>query len=546
MKQYLNAEISIKTENVNSRAKTIPGIILVIFLSHLNMSGQISPGDLATAHSHLEGLSNCTQCHVLGNKVSGEKCLVCHIEIKDRITLQKGYHSSVEVKSKDCIICHSDHHGKNFRMIRFDTAKFDHNLTGFTLSVPHAKEHCNDCHNSKFISDQQVKTRKYTFLGLGTNCLNCHEDYHRKTLSPDCLSCHNPDSFKPASKFNHDNTRFRLAGKHESVDCAKCHKVETVSNKKFQDFRVTQFNCSNCHKDPHQNKFGQNCSQCHNEESFEIVKGVNGFDHNKTDFKLEDKHITVNCKACHKTKFTDPLKFKLCTDCHSDYHKMQFAKNGISPDCSQCHSTKGFGSFSFTLEQHNLSTFPLQGAHIAIPCIDCHKKQTEWNFKGIGKNCKDCHKDIHKDLIDPKYYPDEDCKICHKEDSWDNISFDHSKTEFKLTGAHQNKNCKTCHIIKISNSASQPKFSGLPVNCSACHEDNHNRQFEKNGITVCIECHNTENWKATLFNHNNAAFKLDGKHIGVPCSKCHRPQQEGSSFYVKYKLKVFTCESCHS
>ena len=392
---------------MNCKTKTITGITLVILLSCFKLSAQISPGDLSVPHSQFEGLSNCTKCHVLGNKVSSEKCLACHTEIKERIALQKGYHASSDIKGKDCIVCHSDHHGKNFRMIRFDIAKFDHNLTGYTLSVPHSKKQCADCHNVKFISDQKIKTRKDTYLGLSTGCLSCHEDYHMKTLSPDCLSCHNPDTFKPASKFNHDNTNFRLAGKHITVECSKCHKIATVSGKKFQDFRVSQFNCSNCHKDPHQNKFGQTCNQCHNEETFEVVKGVKGFDHNKTGYRLEDKHLTVNCKACHKTKFTDPLKFKLCTDCHVDYHKKQFAKNGVSPDCSRCHTTKGFTLFSYTLEQHNQGTFPLQGAHLAIPCTDCHKKQHEWNFKGIGLNCKDCHKDIHQDQIDAEYYPDQ-------------------------------------------------------------------------------------------------------------------------------------------
>ena len=75
--------------------------------------------------------------------------------------------------------------------------------------------------------------------------------------------------------------------------------------------------------------------------------------------------------------------------------------------------------------------------------------------------------------------------------------------------------------------------------------DKHFKQFEKNGITNCTDCHGTENWKASKFNHNNTAFKLDGKHINVACAKCHKPQQEGSNFYVKYKLKEFKCESCH-
>jgi hypothetical protein len=348
------------------------------------------------------------------------------------------------------------------------------------------------------------------------------------------------------TKFNHANTKFQLKGKHESVDCSKCHKVTVVSGKKFQDFRVAQYNCSNCHKDPHQDKFGQSCSKCHDEEGFQLVKGVSGFDHNKTDFKLEGKHQTVNCKACHKSKFTDPLKYKLCNDCHTDYHKKQFAKNNVSPDCSQCHSVKGFAQFSYTIDQHNLGAFPLQGAHLATPCTECHKKQKDWNFRGIGMNCKDCHKDIHQNIIETRYYPDGNCKICHNMATWKDITFDHSKTEFKLTGAHLKQNCKACHLAKVVNGSTQAKFSGLSMNCSGCHEDKHFKQFEKNGLTGCTDCHDTDNWKASKFDHNKTQFKLDGKHINVPCIKCHKPQQEGSSFYVKYKLKVFTCESCHS
>jgi predicted CXXCH cytochrome family protein len=533
----------------------ISGLVLLMFLSFMKVAAQISPGDLSNPHSHLEGISNCTQCHVLGSKVSNDRCLNCHSEIQNRIGIQKGYHVSAGVRGKQCTVCHNDHHGKNFQLIRLDTAKFDHTLTGYSLSVPHAKKGCNDCHDTKFISDQKIKTKKFTYLGLGTECLTCHADYHQKTLSSDCLNCHNPDTFKPATKFNHATTKFQLVGKHINVDCLKCHKVLTSAGKKYQEFHLNQnTDCSGCHKDPHQNKFGQNCSQCHNENSFQVIEGGKKFDHNKTDYKLEDKHLTVNCKACHKTKFTDPLKFRLCTDCHSDYHKKQFAKNGVSADCSQCHNLKGFTLSSYTIEQHNLSTYPLKGSHIALPCTDCHKKQKDWNFKEVGINCKDCHKDIHQSLIEGKYYPEANCKICHNENRWDDVSFDHSNTGFILTGAHINQTCRACHLVKDSNGAIirgsggmlKQKFSGLSKNCTDCHTDKHFRQFEKNGTTNCTECHDTKDWKASEFNHNNAAFRLDGKHINVPCGKCHKPQQEGNSFYVKYKLKVFTCESCHS
>ncbi len=158
-----------------------------------------------------------------------------------------------------------------------------------------------------------------------------------------------------------------------------------INGKKFQEFRGLQFsNCTNCHADPHKNQFGQNCRQCHTEDSFQAIKGVSTFDHSKTDFMLEGKHQAVDCKVCHKTKLTDPLKHDRCTDCHADYHTGQFVKNGLSPDCSQCHSVNGFTQFSYTTDQHNLGTFPLNGSHIAVACTECHKKQEKWSFRGIG------------------------------------------------------------------------------------------------------------------------------------------------------------------
>jgi hypothetical protein len=525
----------------------IQAVILIFIFSVLSLKAQLSPGDLSNLHTHLEGISNCTQCHVLGNKVSNDKCLICHTEIQSRIILQKGYHSSSDVKGKQCSACHSEHNGKNFQLIRLDTIKFDHNLSGYSLSLPHSKKKCTDCHIGKFITDQKIKSKKSTYLGLTSDCLNCHTDYHRKTLSSACTDCHNPDSFKTAPVFTHDKAKFRLVGKHLNVDCIKCHKVQMIDGNKFQEFRGVEFaNCTNCHKDPHQNKFGQNCRQCHSEESFLVVSGGAKFDHDKTDFKLEEKHLSVSCKACHKTKLTDPLKHENCTDCHADYHNNQFVKNGVSPDCSQCHTVKGFTYFTYTSQQHDMGKFPLLGSHTAVPCFECHKKEDKWNFKAIGLDCKDCHTDIHKTFIQAKYYPEENCKVCHNESRWTDITFNHSGTEFKLTGAHNKQGCRSCHFRQDSIGTPVQKFAGLSVTCTTCHVDNHNRQFEKDGATDCLRCHTTENWKASGFDHNNFAFKLDGKHKNVECSKCHKPQQIGTSVVINYKINDFKCESCHS
>ncbi|MCX6283385.1 MAG: hypothetical protein NTW31_04010 [Bacteroidetes bacterium] len=68
-----------------------------MLLSANPVIAQISPGQLASVHSNLEGISNCTHCHTLGDKVTNDKCLSCHTELKARLDLHKGYHASSEV-----------------------------------------------------------------------------------------------------------------------------------------------------------------------------------------------------------------------------------------------------------------------------------------------------------------------------------------------------------------------------------------------------------------------------------------------------------------
>ena len=233
----------------------------MLFIFIVRLSGQISPGDLSEPHAHLKGLSNCTKCHILGEKVSNEKCLDCHLEIGIRITGGRGYHASTEVKGKECVECHSDHHGKNFQMIRFDTDHFDHALTGYNLHGAHTEVNCKSCHKVENIIDSKVKSKTSTYLGLDRKCQSCHTDTHQGTLSTDCASCHDFKAFKPASKFDHNRARFTLRGKHAQVDCLLCHKKSVQNGKEIQKFTGLSFGkCTSCHKDVHDNKFGQNCT----------------------------------------------------------------------------------------------------------------------------------------------------------------------------------------------------------------------------------------------------------------------------------------------
>lgn len=520
-------------------------LFLILILLFHRVSAQISPGELTRAHAHLEGLTNCTKCHILGQKGTTQKCLECHTEIKNLMDAKKGYHASSEAKGKACRDCHGEHFGRNYQIIRIDEKTFNHNLAGFELVGKHAQITCADCHNPRLIQNNISQKKEGTFLGLGTECLSCHEDYHRNTLPANCLSCHNQDAFRPAPEFNHTKTRFPLIGKHQSVECAKCHQTELVNGKQFQRFAGIEFaNCTSCHEDVHRNKFGNDCRKCHNEFSFNEVKSLSSFNHNQTAFPLLGMHRVVDCKKCHTSGYTQPVKHDRCSGCHADFHENQFRKNGKSPDCAECHSVNGFSPSSFGIERHNQMEFKLEGAHLATPCFACHLKNEKWNFAGLRTRCVDCHENIHQNTLPEKYLPEEDCKTCHSVTKWSEILFDHNATNFQLLGKHAGVNCRSCHF-RETNGITKQQFSNLAGNCENCHEDVHFKQFEKSGKNDCERCHTFNNWLPDKFSHDNARFKLDGKHAGLECIQCHKPTDSLIRNYIVYKFDDISCASCH-
>ncbi len=597
-------------------------IIVVFCFLTVRLEAQLSPGELSNAHKDLEGMSKCTQCHDIGSKVSNDKCLVCHKEIKTLIDRNEGYHVSVDVKGKDCARCHSDHHGRNFDMVRFDEKNFNHNLAGYELTGAHKRIDCRQCHKADYVGDNNLKKRSQTFLGLQQQCSSCHQDVHQKTLGNDCAKCHTTEKFTPAAKFNHDKSAFALLGKHKTVQCLECHQKEIKNGQEFQRFADVPFkncnschddphknnlgtnckechteqtftgwaglgkfnhakthfllkgkhkqvncrechqtgtgplavfqdrigvlpeNCSVCHKDVHENRFGSNCVECHNEDSFRKAGDIQKFDHDRTAFALEGKHEVVDCKKCHTTEhMTDPVPHNTCAVCHKDYHEGQFAALTGKPDCAACHTVDAFAGSTFTLEQHAKTAFPLDGAHVATPCFACHKQEEKWKFRDIGRRCIDCHKDIHEGQIAQKWYLNNACEQCHLTTSWQENRFDHSKTAFALKGAHLKQDCRACHVPDAA--YAHGKFAGLSAACSQCHEEVHNKQFEQKGVTDCARCHGVETWKMTNFDHSKTRFLLDGKHAKVACAACHKTITVDEKIMVQYKFEKFECVVCH-
>ena len=521
-------------------------ILTILFLlASPEVFAQLSPGELTQSHADLEGIRNCTKCHVLGNKVSNDKCLECHKDLRARIQARKGYHASREVKGKDCASCHSEHHGRQFEMIRFDQKTFDHRLTGYELTGSHKKIDCRDCHKPDLISDREIRSRKKTFLGLSQDCAACHEDAHQRTLGTDCAACHTTDAFAPAVKFDHNKTAFALIGKHRQVDCASCHQEVTRDGKTFRQYADVPFSeCSSCHDDPHQNHLLNHCSECHTEQGFDEFRGRVRFNHNRTDFPLKGKHQQTDCASCHtldaapRVLFQDRTGIQTsdCIQCHEDTHDGRFGNA-----CANCHQEESFTSIK-NLDQfdHSLTEFALLGKHQQVDCRDCH---TESFLDPLPHNtCASCHADYHEGQF-AREGTVRDCADCHTVDGFQGSLFtmeDHAQTAFPLDGAHLATPCFACHLKE-----EKWVFRDLGKECTACHADVHDGQIPEkyDPDHRCDVCHLTSRWRDSRFDHDQTPFQLLGIHVQQECRACHIP--ETGYPYGKFVGLASSCTGCH-
>jgi hypothetical protein len=557
----------------------------------LPAQGLVSPGPLTTAHARYDNIQSCLTCHETGRELSGRKCLACHVALAAQIRAGRGYHATATRNGAElrCAACHSEHNGRPYRLVRWpnNVAKeqFDHARTGFTLEGAHARGRCEECHKAGFVSQAAVRgdsslSVQRTFLGLDRTCASCHLDEHRGRTDSDCLQCHTQDAWKPVPRFDHSRTHFPLEGRHEGVACARCHETRRenatgpggATDTSFVDFRAgrrASAGCTSCHVSPHRDASRTSrCEACHTVDGwFVMADSLRTFDHTAIGFPLRGAHALARCENCHLASQTAPLTdevalvranflrplarahmaFARCTDCHADVHGAELRTRGR--DCSACHDEAAFTPTRFTAAMHDSTTFPLTGAHGAVPCAGCHEPlrgatagSGRIRFRRTDTACLSCHRDPHGGQ-----FADRRCDVCHVTDAWVQVSgFDHDRTRYPLRGAHQRITCGRCH--KTERPGTPIRFRGLPLECAdaGCHGDPHGGQFatRQRGNT-CVTCHSDEHWKPVVFDHQtDSDWPLDGAHRNVPCAGCHRPS--GTPPVVKYRPLPHACQDCHA
>lgn len=419
-----------------------------------------------------------------------------------------------------CADCHGPAGWRPARISR----TFEHAPGRFPLAGAHARTACTACHAS------------LDFQKTPQTCAQCHRDAHNGELGVACGQCHTTRSFVDQQNIKrlHELTRFPLRGAHKAVDCASCHPPAAPGQSQY---RRRPTSCIGCHAaayrgvrtpDHQAAGFTQDCTKCHTATTWR--GGL--FDHGVTKFALTGAHAAVSCEGCHANGVYRG-RTTTCSGCHQDDYTWSktppHAASGFPTDCAMCHTVNAWRGASFN---HDVTAFPLTGAHRAALCTNCHG---DGQFKGKATACLACHQREYSGTTSPPHAASgigTTCQQCHATTSWRGSAFDHGVTAFPLAGAHKTAACTACHGDNV--------YKGKPTACASCHLAQYTaaRTPPHAGFpTTCQACHGVSAWTGGAFDHSLTLFALTGAHRSVACMSCHADNV--------YKGKSTACVSCH-
>ncbi|MBI5838421.1 MAG: hypothetical protein HZB25_14385 [Candidatus Eisenbacteria bacterium] len=461
--------------------------------------------------------AQCAQCHGAPWKVSPSlECYSCHRP--DFETTSSPPHVTGNLPTT-CATCHTT--------AAWAGATFDHSVTRFPLQGSHAPVQCSQCHGTPWKPAPSLE------------CFSCHKAAYDATKTPphassgiqtNCTTCHSPTAWASGT-FDHATTRFALVGAHRAAQCVDCHGNPWKTS--------MSMDCYSCHRPtyeatkspPHAaGGIPTNCATCHTTTAW----GNGSFDHAATGFALSGSHSSVQCSNCHGS----PWKAVPATDCYS-CHRNRYdatktpphASSGIQTTCATCHTTASFLTATF---DHSSTRFPLSGAHTAAQCADCHG--SPWKT-GMSTDCYSCHRSDYNGVTNPNHvasgFPT-NCVMCHGTTAWKGSAFNHAATAFPLSGAHVATQCTQCH--------GSPWVARPAKDCYTCHKSNYDGTaappHASSGIqTNCTSCHTTASYAGGTFNHSTTPFPLTGAHVATECATCHG---------TPWKVGMSTdCYSCH-
>ena len=223
-------------------------------------------------------------------------------------------------------------------------------------------------------------------------------------------------------------------------------------------------------KSPHK-KIDLSCDACHTTAGWQEIR----FDHGQTHFPLDGRHAEQDCLTCHQVEDFSTASAS-CTSCHLDAHQ-----GALGINCADCHGAEAWRPSSFA---HDMTAFPLWGAHQAVACVQCHANETTYQVLEAAQTCFDCHADVFAQVPAAVHLQaGPDCETCHTQDQWQG---GHNPAAIEIRFGPHEVSCGRCH---------KDGENYLSYTCADCHsfpldEDEH-RGLDPMDAR-CLDCHDND------------------------------------------------------
>ena len=224
---------------------------------------------------------------------------------------------------------------------------------------------------------------------------------------------------------------------------------------------------------------------------------------------------------------------------------------------------------------HDMTRFPLFGAHDRTRCESCHVGA---RFVGTPTSCAYCHDGTNKwaeTAKNPLHFPTAaECSDCHTSRSWLPARMDHASATEPCATCHnfgfaegkpplhpQSTNaCEDCHNT-LTWAGAGFDHSGVTGDCFTCHNGVEARGKEQGHVASsneCQLCHSTRRWVPAGFDHSGVTAGCVTCHNGMDargkeqghvassdeCQLCHSTRQWRPAGFDHSEI-TGNCSSCH-
>jgi hypothetical protein len=262
--------------------------------------------------------------------------------------------------------------------------------------------------------------------------------------------------------------------------------------------------CFRCHDGKHLSADGESirlhCNICHS-IPLTVFAGQRPPDKPVGSVPEPASHLETNFMADHRFQATEAA----CSECHGDIH-FGADDSGFCAN-SSCH---GRSWPEVELDAAFPHPIPLEGAHAAVWCHDCHE-----GVRNPAFECSNCH-------VAPQPHFGENCEGCHAPTAWEDAELGQFIHPIALEGAHAEASCLDCHSEEVV---------GLPYICANCHQPPP-RHFGPS----CESCHVPTSFSDATLPPELHPVPLEGAHAQATCDSCHADGRADLGY---------VCANCH-